>query len=253
MNTTQTKGLILFNRDYKEEDLLVKIFTEEEGKRMFFVKRAKTARFRSSLEPLTLIQLQGRLNREGLSYINDTYALVDYGAIKNDIFKMAHASYLLALADASLEDGESDSFLFQFLVQCLDLMEKGLDEAILTNIFEVQLLHRFGVQLDFQHCAICQKTRQAFDFSFAFSGVLCPEHYARDSHRLHLDPNVPYLLGRFQEISIHELETIDLKDEIKEKIRNFLDRLYDDYVGLHLRAKKFLDDLASWGDIMKGD
>ncbi len=36
MRVSQTYGLVLYNRNYREEDdKLVKIFTETEGKRMF--------------------------------------------------------------------------------------------------------------------------------------------------------------------------------------------------------------------------
>ena len=34
MEVTETKGLILFSRDHKEKDKLVKIFTESYGKQM---------------------------------------------------------------------------------------------------------------------------------------------------------------------------------------------------------------------------
>ncbi len=39
------------------------------------------------------------------------------------------------------------------LVKTLDLMESGLDYEVLTNIFELQLLRRFGVSLNFHECA----------------------------------------------------------------------------------------------------
>ena len=33
-----SQGLVLYNRNFREDDKLVKIFTEQAGKRMFFVK-----------------------------------------------------------------------------------------------------------------------------------------------------------------------------------------------------------------------
>ena len=35
-----SQGLVLYNRNFREDDKLVKIFTEQAGKRMFFVKHA---------------------------------------------------------------------------------------------------------------------------------------------------------------------------------------------------------------------
>ena len=37
---SETKGLVLFARNHREKDKLVKIFTEKYGKIMFFVKNA---------------------------------------------------------------------------------------------------------------------------------------------------------------------------------------------------------------------
>ena len=129
-------------------------------------------------------------------------------------------------------------------------MEEGLDYEILTNIFEIQVLDRFGVRLNFHECVFCHRVGLPFDFSFKFSGLLCPNHYAEDERRSHLDPNVPYLLDRFQGLSFEELISISVKDDMKRKLRYFIDDLYDNYVGIHLKSKKFIDNLNSWGHIM---
>lgn len=36
MQLNESLGIVLFNRNYREDDKLVKIFTETAGKRMFF-------------------------------------------------------------------------------------------------------------------------------------------------------------------------------------------------------------------------
>jgi DNA repair protein recO len=47
------------------------------------------------------------------------------------------------------------------------------------------------------------------------------------------------------------LETISLKPEIKQELRQFMDQLYEEYVGIHLKSKKFIDSLADWGQLLK--
>ena len=68
---------------------------------------------------------------------------------------------------------------------------------------------------------------------------------------MQLDPNVIYLVNLFQEISLDQLEKISVKEEMKQKIRLFIDGLYDEYVGIHLKSKKFLDSMKDWADVMK--
>ena len=60
---------------------------------------------------------------------------------------------------------------------------------------------------------------QAFDFSFKYGACLCSDHYHEDERRCHLNPNIPYLLNQFQAIDFETLETISLKPEIKQELR----------------------------------
>ncbi len=251
LKSLTSRGLVLYDRAYREEDRLVKIFTEQAGKHMFFVKNLPKSRLSSALRPLTIARYNCKINDSGLSYLDDYSKRETFKRINQDIFKLAHASYLTALADSAIADGEVDAPLFAFLVKMLELMEEGLDEGVLTLIYEIQLLSRFGVSLDFSQCVFCHRRGEAFDFSFKYSGVLCPRHYHEDINRSHLNPNVPYLLAEFQAIALDRLREIQLGEVIKKELRQFMDELYENYVGLHLKSKHFLDGLGNWGDIMK--
>lgn len=251
MQTKETYGLVLYNRNYREDDKLVKIFTETNGKHMFFVKHAGKSRFNSVIQPLTVAKFILKINDTGLSFIEDYKEVESFKEINVDLFKLSYASYVTALADAAVPDGVADPQLFAFVNKTLSLMEEGLDYEILTNIFEIQLLERFGVSLNFHECAFCHRVGLPFDFSHKYSGLLCPEHYGKDDYRSHLDPNVLYLVDRFQAIHFDELKTISVKPEMKRKLRLFIDDIYDNYVGLRLKSKKFIDDLGTWGNIMK--
>lgn len=157
METRESRCLVLYNRPFREHDKLVKIFTETSGKRMFFVKHASQSKLASVIEPLTMADFIVKINPSGLSYIDDYHEVRFFKTITADIFTLSYATYIVALADAAISDNQSDPQLFAFLRKTLELMDDGLDYEILTNIFEVQILERFGVALNFHDCAICQK------------------------------------------------------------------------------------------------
>ena len=231
MQSITSKALILYNRNFREDDKLVKIFTERAGKRMFFVKHAGKSRLNPMLQPLVTADMFLKINA--------------------DLFALSYATYVLALADASIQDNQLDPALFAFLEKTLSLMEDGLDYEVITNIFEIQILSRFGVVLNLHECCFCHRVGLPFDYSFRYSGVLCPDHYDRDERRAHWHPNVLYLLDQFQAVRFSELETISLQAEMKAALRQAIDQLYEEYVGIHLKAKKFIDSLSDWGAIMK--
>ena len=251
MQSITSKALILYNRNFREDDKLVKIFTEQAGKRMFFVKHAVNSKLSPVIQPLTIANLLMKINDEGLSYIQDYQDVQSFNRINNDLFIMAYATYVAALADASIHDNQPDAALFAFLEKTLELMNQGLDYEILTNIFEIQILSRFGVSLNFHECVFCHRTGMPFDFSFKWNGLLCPEHYYQDERRSHLHPNIPFLLNQFQSVEFETLETISLTKEIKQQLRHIIDQLYDEYVGIHLKSKKFIDSLGDWGNILQ--
>ena len=59
------------------------------------------------------------------------------------------------------------------------------------------------------------------------------------------------IMDQFQAVRFSELETISLQAEMKTALRQAIDQLYEEYVGIHLKAKKFIDSLSDWGAIMK--
>jgi DNA repair protein RecO (recombination protein O) len=167
-------------------------------------------------------------------------------AIHEDLDKQAHAAYLVQLADLAMPDGEVNKSLFDFLYQTLELMNQGVDDVVLTQIFEVKMLSLFGVAIDFSQCQVCHRTDLPMDFSPKFSACLCPQHASEDPHRLQPAPNVIYLCNLFQQLHLNDVESVKLSNEIKGQMRQFLNYLYDDYVGVNPPAKRFLDSMGDW-------
>ena len=103
-----SQGLVLYNRNFREDDKLVKIFTEQAGKRMFFVKHAGQSKLAPVIQPLVLAHFLLKVNDDGLSYIEDYHEVKTFPKINSDLFVMAYATYVAALADASLQDNQED-------------------------------------------------------------------------------------------------------------------------------------------------
>ncbi len=162
-----------------------------------------------------------------------------------------YGTYLLNLVDAAIEDHQYDPHLFQFTQQALQRMDQGDDAEIITNIFEVQILQRFGIAPIWTHCVVCGETKGKFDYSSKYGGVICERHWSMDNHRYHADPRAVYFVRMFSAISYDKISGIHLKEETKQAIRELIDQLYDEYVGIHLKSKKFIDQMKSWAHVLK--
>lgn len=248
----EINGMVLFSRNYRESDKLVKIFTESNGKKMFFVRHAnkKNSQISSAVQPFTQANYIGELKDEGLSFLNTAKDIHPFFSIQQDIFLSAYATYILNLSDAAIEDNVYDPFLFGFLKDSLTLINEGYDPEIITNIFEIQILQRFGIQLNFSSCAICGSQEEPFDFSDKYHGVLCQKHWSMDERRFHYSPRALHFIKLFNAISYEQIKSINLSDETKQHIRQVIDSIYEEYVGLHLKSKKFIDDMQNWKEMI---
>lgn len=253
MTLGETKGIILFTKDYKEKDKLVKIYTEAFGKMMFFVRGAnkKNNPLASAILPYTEATYIGDFKNEGLSFLNAGKNIVPLRNIQEDIFIHAYATYLLNLVDAAIEDRIYDPFLYLFVHQALGLLNKGKDPEIITNIFEIQILNRFGVSIDWTGCSVCRKTTGKFDYSSSYSGLLCEQHWHLDNRRYHADSRGIHFLRLFSAISFEKIQEINLSKEVKQSIRQIIDALYEEYIGIQLKSKKFIDKMSAWETIFK--
>lgn len=252
-NLVESKGLILFTRDYKEKDKLVKIFTESAGKQMFFAKNIQRPNnpLRSAIQPLTEAVYLGNFKSEGLSFLNSAKEVTPLHRLQADIFLNAYGTYILGLVDAAIDDHTYDPQLYQFTSEALHKMDDGEDGETILNIFELQVMQRFGVSLNWQRCGVCGKTQGRFDFSSKYNGILCETHWHLDPHRYHADVRAIYFLRLFAAISYEKISSINLKPETKAAIRQTLDQLYEEYIGLHLKSKKFIDQMSSWQAVLK--
>ena len=250
---SETKGMILFTKDHREKDKLVKIFTEKHGKIMFFVRgaRGRNSSVAPAILPFTEATYIADINSDGLSFLKDYKELENFKLIQQDIFVSAYATYILNLVDVAIEDQTYDPALYGFTKQALMYLNKGLDAEIITNIFELQLLSRFGYDFEWKACSVCGETHGRFDFSSQYSGVLCERHWEMDRRRYHADPKAIHFMRLFASITLDQIESITLKEDTKLAIRQTVDLLYDEFTGVRLKSKKFIDEMKSWEGMLK--
>lgn len=250
MSVEEVHGIILFKREYRERDFLVKILTAEYGPIMFFVrgqKRERGAIFQS-IQPMTKAIYIADIRHQGLSFIQGAKEVNHLIHLRSDIKANAYAAHVLALANAATTEFEQNLQIFQGLSSTLNLMNQGLDSEALSLIFEVKALRHFGVMPELRGCVICGKIQGAFDYSPRHHGLICPEHFHLDSHRLHAMPRAIHLIRQFSMLEVDKLSSVNLKKETKEAIRYVVDLLYDDLVGIHLKTKKFINQMDQWED-----
>ena len=244
------EGLVMSRQNYRESDMLVKILTDQFGKKMFLVNRARKPGFTlaAGILPFTHADYIGEVRDSGLSYLSAIKNPTQYRQISNDITLNAYAAYIFGLLDLAFPDGRPVGFWFKQIKQALHLIDTGFDPQIIANVVEVQMLKAYGVEPNWRGCVIDGRTDLPLDFSESYGGLLCQQHWDKDPHRLHASPRAIFYLRRFSTLDLSQVKRIDVKPATKAELKRILDVIYADMVGVTPKAKRFIDQMNQWQD-----
>lgn len=244
------EGIVLFNRPHRDNDGLIKLLTKDYGSRMFFVRGLKKTNFTMAgqAQPLTHNLYVGTINQSGLSFLNEATSIHSFRQIHSNLTKQAHASYLAQLVDASLADQEIQAWIYDLLLTCLEAYNDKSYPDIITLWAEIRLLKQFGVGLNWQTCTVCGRSEGPFDFSINYQGLLCQQHYSEDPFRMHMNPRALNIMQVLAHYNLADIGSVQVSSETVKDMRRLMDEIYQEFVGLRLKSKSFLDQLSQMSD-----
>lgn len=252
---TSFHGIVLYTRQYKDNDLLVRVLTETEGLRTFLARGAKKQKSKlpAGVQTYTLSLFEGALPKQNgsLGYINDVQDTKQYTRLIKDIEANAYVAVIASLLDAAFEDGEPITHWYQQFVIALDKINNGADPQIITNIFEVQLLVPLGVAPNWRADPIDGNQVGIFDYSEKYNGIISENHFGLDEHRLHVDAKTIFYLRQFSTINLAQVGHIKVSNITKRGLQQVIDYIYDRQVGFKPRAKRFIEQMHSWTNQLK--
>ncbi|MCM0599369.1 DNA repair protein RecO [Periweissella fabalis] len=241
-------GIVMYRKNYREADVLTKVLTREAGKRMFFLKNGKRPSYALASEtlPYTYATYEGRLNPTGLSFLNTAKQATHFRLLNEDIEVNAYATYILSLIDAAFEDRVIITGWFDQILAAFAKLNDHFDPQVISQIIALKLLPDFGVPLQLQGCVMCGELTDEMDFSDKYHGLLCSKHFNTDRHRLNMTPKALYYLRLFSNIDITQVNSINVHQETKVELQRVIDLIYDNTVGIHVRARSFIEQMDTW-------
>ncbi|WP_433958818.1 DNA repair protein RecO [Cytobacillus horneckiae] len=241
------EGIVIRTVNYGESNKIVTLFTREWGKVGVMARGAKkpSSRLSAVTQPFTyghfLVQ-----RGKGLGGLQQGDIIHSMRSIKEDIFLTAYVSYIVDLLDKGTEEKRPNPFLFELLMQSIQLINEGNDPEIITNIFEMKMLNQLGLYPVLNQCAICKNTDGEFSFSIREGGLICHRCLEKDPYHYKISPATVKLLRLFYYFDLSRLGNISVKDMTKAELKKIISAYYDEYSGLTLKTKRFLDQMANF-------
>lgn len=243
------EGIVIRRTDYGESNKIITIYTRERGKIGAMARGASKPN--SRLSAVTQLFYYGYFlvqTSSGLGTLQQGETVNSMRAIREDIFATAYASYIVELLDKSVEDKKPNPYLFELLYQTLNYIHEGYDAEVLKFIFEMKMLQVNGLSPTLDQCAICGHTEGEFAFSLREGGFICHRCYGKDPYHIKISPAAVKLLRLFYHFDLSRLGNISIKPETKKELQRVIDAYYEEYSGLHLKSKKFLNQMDQMKD-----
>ena len=206
MNADKTRAIVLKAIRYGDNNLIVKLLTEQNGLQSFMIKGAfnKNAKIRAALfQPLTLLEIVAAHSRGELGYLREASIEHAYQDIPNNINKNAIVLFLCELLSKSIQDSETDLELFAFVHKALThLDEMTCNYADFPLKFTVKLTDFLGFLPN------VNSYRQGFVFDL------------EEGRFLHDGTTATYVIDKRQSELLHNLCVNDVMDDYCLNITN---------------------------------
>ena len=242
MEIVKVKGIIISENNYSETSKLLNIFTKEYGIVGVIAKGAKRLKspLRSVTTKLTYAYFQFNYKEGKLSNLICADVINPFNEIKKDLLKISYSSYLLELTSQVIKQS-NEKEIFNLLEDSLLKIEEGFDPVIITNILELKYLDYLGIKPELNSCSVCGSTK-ILTVSTSKGGFICTNCHTNEKI---VDKKTIQVLRMLYFVDISKISKINLSEETKSNIDNFINEYYDKYAGLYLKSKKFLKSIKN--------
>lgn len=176
MMVLNTQAIVIKSVKYKENDLILTLFSRKLGKVSAIAKGAKKSK--SPLLSTSQVFSYGNytLKKQGEMYrVYQADLIKSFYNIAYNIDSFAYATYITKLVENSIFENQSNNRLFVLLAQTLNLyLDDEVDKRFLTRVFELKYLDYMGLKPQINRCTSCLKVDNSMNiFNINEGGIIC--------------------------------------------------------------------------------
>ena len=235
------EGIIVSVNDFKESSKILNIFTKEYGVIGVIAKGCKSIKstLRSVTDRLTYGYFYMNYREDKLSVLSSVDVINPFKNIKKDIECISYASYILDLATQVYKQNNS-SDIYKLLIDSLIKINELYDPMVITNILELKYLDYLGVMPILDRCSVCGSEKSIATLSSSRGGYICNNCLKNDRM---VSAKTIKLIRMFYYVDISKIEKLDISELCKNEINTFLNDYYENYTGLYLKSKNFINNI----------
>lgn len=240
-NEEVVAGIILKTTPYKDNDMILHVYTREYGKIGIVAKgvRKITSKNARACQQLMISELTIYL-KKGLSTLIKATPIDYLRHVKESLESEIVANYILEYFYRYIEENDPIEEEYTILYQCLKAMDQGYQPLLVYLLFNVFILDHNGVSLDVDGCVICGSPK-VVSISLSDGGFLCQEH--GQGHQIY-SPDILKGFRHIHKIPIDSLDHLHLSREVICTLIKIMDGFIEEYTGVMLKTSTFIQQIV---------
>ncbi len=238
MKIIKVEGVVISQVSYKESSKILNILTSEYGIVGVISKGCKSLKSKLRLisEKFAYGSFDIYYKENALGTLVDGKIINYFENIKKDIIKLSYLTYLTELSTYVYKESESND-IYKLYIESILKIEEGLEPKIIANILELKFLKYLGLALYLDGCVRCG-TKKIVTFSLSKGGYVCNKCKTND---IIYDEKVLKMIRMYNYVDISKIKDLKIDYFIIEQINDILTLYYEQYSGLNLKSKKFIN------------
>lgn len=229
-----TQGIVLKSVTYKENDLILTIYTRKLGKIAAIARGAKKSK--SSLLSSSQIFAYSNftLKKEGNLYrVTQSEIIKSFYNLSYNFDAFSYSAHILKLIDNFTIDNQPNNRLFILLAQCLYLFcEEDIDMEYLNLCFKLKFLDYIGFKPIVNKCVNCYNSDlKNTVFNIYEGGVLCKKCSDNFEHNLNINVTTPQLMDYILKNDILGCSKAKVSQYLINELSKIVKIYMNEYVG----------------------
>ena len=246
----RTQAIVLGHIEYGEADRIIRLFTAEKGKITAIAKGIRKIRSRKAghLEPFTRVSLFLAKGRD-LDIITQAETLDPYIGLREDLERVALASYVVEVIDRfTYEEGQNVG-MFQLLANTLSRLETQQNAETVVHYYETRLLDLLGFRPQLFECVACGNVIREEDqfFSPLTGGILCPKCGSVQADAWPVKKDILRYWRHLQRSKWRQVESVVIPEMIEAGLSELIQRYLTYLLERKLNTPEFLREVRKKG------
>ena len=240
INEVTTQGIILKQTPYKENDMILHVYTQDYGKIGILARgvRKMTSKNARATQPMMQSELMIHL-KKGLSSLVKASPIDYFRHIVEHMDSEIVANYILEYYYRYIEDNDPLEKEYDILYQSLYTLNQGYSPLLVYLLFNVFVLDHNGVSIDVDGCVICGSS-QVVGISLLDGGFVCEKHHRDILHSV----DVLKAFRHIHKVSFEHIDKLHIKEDVLKQLVTIMDQFVEEYTGVQLKTSTFIKQIV---------